>query len=55
MSCRSKLAQRTPAVTACVPLCGALGQEAGQTPVKGKTSEFEAVSGEERRTIGEAG
>lgn len=54
MSCRSKLAQRTPAVTACVPLCGALGQETAD-PAEGKNSEFEAVSGGDAGTKEKAG
>lgn len=55
MSCRSELARRMPAVTACVPLCGTLGQAVETDPAKGKTSEFGAASDEKQRTIGEAG
>ena len=55
MNCRSELEQRTPTVTACVPLYGALGQETGTDPAESKASEFGAVSDEERRTKEKAG
>lgn len=55
MSCRSELAQRTPAVTACEPLCGTLERSESPSPTENNAGRIEAVSSKERGTIGEAG
>ena len=49
-----KLAKIAP-VAPCEPLCRALESSASPSPTKGGLDGIEAVSGEERRTIGEAG